>query len=111
MDAPLLTDAIPELAEELKSLLAKSEFSDVANQVATLRVIDRCSCNENSCATFYTATRPTGALGVGHENVLLDSETGLLVLDLLNRKIVGVEVLDRKEIKEKLDRILPVRKT
>ena len=107
MNAPLLIDAIPELGGELKSLLAKSEFSDVASQVDELRIIDRCQCGEDSCATLYTVTRPDGAWGAGHENVLLDAESGLLVLDLVNRKIVGVEVLNRKEIKKKLDKILP----
>ena len=111
MDAPLLIDAIPELAEELKSLLAKSEFSEIVNQVAELRIVDRCQCGENSCATFYTTARPNGAWGAGHENVSLDTENGFLILDLVNHKIVCVEVLDKKEIKQKLDKVLPLKKS
>ena len=111
MDAPRLIDVIPELAEELKALLVKSEFPESVDQVAGLRIVDRCQCGEDSCATFYTATRPNGAWGAGHENVMLDAETGLLILDLVHRKIVCVEVLDRKETKQKLDKILPLNKS
>ncbi len=109
MNGPLLIDAIPELAEELEILLGKSEFSDVVNQVAGLRIVDRCQCGENSCATFYATARPNGAWGVGHENVSLDTENGFLILDLVNRKIVCVEVLDNKLIKQKLDKVLPLK--
>jgi hypothetical protein len=110
MEAPLLINAIPELAEELTSLLDKPGLFDVAEQVARLSIVDRCRCGEDSCATFYTAPRSAEAWGAGHENIPLSSESGLLVLDLLNRKIVCVEVLDRSEIKEKLDKILPIAK-
>jgi hypothetical protein len=107
MRGPFLTDAIPELAQELKALLAGPEFSDVVDQLASLRIVDRCRCGESSCATFYTAARPVGAWGVGHENVSLNSKTGFLILDLVDRRIVCVEVLDREEIKQMLDKILP----
>jgi len=107
MDSPLLIDAIPKFAEELKTLLSNSEFSDLVHQVAGLRIVDRCQCGENSCATFYTAARPNGAWGAGHESVELDIETGLLILDLVDRKIVCIEVLYNKEIKSHLDKILP----
>jgi hypothetical protein len=110
MDAPLLIDAIPELAEELKILLVKSEFSNIASQVAGLHIVDRCQCGEKSCATFYTAAAPEGEWGSGHENIMLDAGEGFLILDLLDRNIICVEVLDRREIKQKLDKILPLKK-
>src|SRR5579862_9184726 len=106
MNHPLLADVIPGLAEELKTLLAKSDFSDVVDQVDHLRIIDRCQCGEDSCATFYVVPRPIGAWGAGHENVSLDAENGFLILDLVNRKIVCVEVLDRNGVKRQLDKIL-----
>jgi hypothetical protein len=111
MNGPLLIDVMPEVAEELRILISKSDFSGVDDQIATLCIVDRCQCGENSCATFYTAPRPNGAWGPGHENVSLDSKSGLLVLDLLNRIIVCVEVLDRKDIKKKLDEVFPLKKT
>jgi hypothetical protein len=110
-ERPLLSDLMPEVAEELRTLISKSEFPELANQISGLRIVDRCQCGENSCATFYTAPPPNGAWGPGHENVLLDTKDGFFVLDLLNQKIVCVDVLDRKDIKKKLDEVFPLKKT
>ena len=46
-------------------------------------------------------------LEAGHENVVLDEAEGLVVLDVVNGQIVCVEVLDRADVKERLQRILP----
>jgi len=110
MDAPLLINVIPELAEELKTLLVKAELPGVAEQLDALRIVDRCRCGEDACASFYTANRPDGAWGAGHENVSLNTESGFLILDLVHKKIVHIEVLDKAEIKQKLDKILPLHK-
>lgn len=110
MEGPLLIDAIPELAEELKILLVKSELYELVNQLPDLRIVDRCYCSQESCATFYTAARPKGAWGEGHNNVSLAAERGFLILDLVDGKIVCVEVLNKDEVKMRLDRILPLNK-
>jgi hypothetical protein len=107
MSAPLLTDAIPELAQELESLLVKAGESDLAVQVRQLHIVDRCRCGDDFCATFYTVPRPNGAWGAGHRNVSLDCEMGMLILDVVNDKITCVEVLDRDEIRRTLHNILP----
>ncbi|MEQ1907104.1 MAG: hypothetical protein ABL888_23160, partial [Pirellulaceae bacterium] len=106
-NAPLLTDAIPELARELEALLAKSGETNLAAQVQQLCIVDRCRCEDSFCATFYTAPRPNGAWGAGHRNISLDCETGMLVLDVVDDKITCVEVLDRNEIRQQLHKILP----
>ncbi len=103
-------DAIPELAEELKALLATSEYADLEKQVVKLSIADRCRCGEDSCATFYTTPPPCGARGTGHECISLDSKVGWLVLDLVNRKIVCVEVLNNETVKQRLDTVLPLKK-
>jgi hypothetical protein len=106
MSHPLLQEAVPELAAELRTLLEKDE-PQLAQQVASLRIVDRCRCGEDSCATFYTVPQPKGAWGAGHENILLDAERGYLILDLVDRRIVCVEVLDRDEFRLKLLNLLP----
>jgi uncharacterized protein YegJ (DUF2314 family) len=54
MDAPLLIDALPELAQELEALLGKDGEPELATQIRQVRIIDRCRCGCASCATFYT---------------------------------------------------------
>jgi hypothetical protein len=107
MSAPLLIDAMPELAQELESLLVKDGESDLAVQVRQLHIVDRCRCGDDFCATFYTVPRPNGAWGAGHRNISLDCETGMLILDVVNDKITCVEVLDRDEIRHRLHEVLP----
>jgi hypothetical protein len=107
MSQSLLRNALPELAAELKSLLEKDDLAQLAGQVESLRIADRCRCDSKTCATFYTVPKPEGAWGAGHENIVLDVEEGLMVLDTLDGKIVCVEILDRVEIREKLLRQLP----
>jgi hypothetical protein len=98
----LASDLFPELLEELRLCLLAYERPELIEQLVDLEIVDRCRCGESSCATFYTVPPPEGAWGPGHESLLLDSETGMLVLDVLDSKIVSVEVLNRDDIREKL---------
>ena len=107
MAETLLREILPEFTDELRALLNKDELIQLVGQVASLRIVDRCRCGEESCASFYTVPKPEGAWGVGHENIVLDAEEGMLVLDTVGGKIVHVEILDRDEIREKLLRQIP----
>ena len=46
------------------------------------------------CQSFYTAPRPDAGYGPGHRNVCLDPRRGMLVLDVVDGRIMFVEVLD-----------------
>ncbi len=107
MNGQLLTDAIPELAREIEHLLIEARRRDLAAQVGQLRIIDRCRCGDDYCATFYTVPPPKGAWGRGHENVLLEPERGMLILDVVDRKITCIELLYRDEIRDKLLKVMP----
>lgn len=107
MPNPLLQEVIPELADEIRYLLEKDDKQEIAEQVSTLRIFERCRCNGNSCATFYTLPKPEAAWGAEHKNIVLDAKKGWLILDVVDKKIACVEVLDRHEIREKLLRQLP----
>ena len=109
MSAPLLTDSMPELAQELELLLITEGEPDLAAQVRQLRIVDRCRCGEASCATFYTVPRPIGSWGPGHRNLSLDCETGMLILDVVDDTVTCVEVLDRDEVRQRLDKLLPLK--
>lgn len=72
-----------------------------------MRILERCRCGDDFCATFYTLPKPVGAYGPSHQNVTLTPEEGMLILDVVDGEIACVEVLDRPVIREKLDAVLP----
>ena len=100
---PMLCEAMPDFATELTSILNAGDHSAISVQVPTLRIVDRCDCGSNECATFYTSPRPIGSRGVGHRNVMLPADNYDLILDLVDEKIVCVEILDRPDLKSQLD--------
>ena len=107
MEPLLLEQALPALAAELFALLERAGQGDLAAQVPQLRLVDRCRCNDEFCATVYTAPRPLGARGAGHQNVELEPAEGYFILDLVDRRIVCIEVLYRQEIRDEVLRVLP----
>ena len=102
-----LAQEFPELASELVDLLRHNGEEELANTVDGLIVLDRCRCGDDFCATMYTVPRPRGAWGEGRRNVALDPQRGFLILDVLNERIVEVEVLYRDEIREGLLKLMP----
>ena len=104
----LLTDALPAFATELRQLLEKQGEAELAAQVPGLMIFDRCRCGDDFCATFYTQPKPDGAYGPGHRNVPLTPDEGMVILDVVGAEIACVEVLDRNDVREKLDAVHPI---
>lgn len=46
------------------------------------------------------APKPEGAWGKEHETIILEPQKGMINVDLVDGKIVYVEVLDRPDVKE-----------
>jgi hypothetical protein len=103
----LLADTLPSLASELQQLLTEKGEPELAAQVPGLMILDRCRCGDDFCATFYTRPKPQGSFGPGHRNVALTPEKGMLILDVVAGEIACVEVLDRAEVRQKLQAALP----
>jgi hypothetical protein len=103
----LLTDTLPAFAAELQRLLNEKGEPELAAQVPSLSIFERCDCGDDFCATFYTRHKPKGAYGPGHRNVVLAPDSGTLILDVVEDQICCVEVLDCPEIREKLRAALP----
>jgi Cysteine-rich CPCC len=101
-------ELFPRFCEELQDLLSAAGRSDLVDQVPTLPVVSRCTCGESNCAHFYTAEPPAGTYGPGHFNVLLDTDSGFVALDVMSETIVAVEVLDRPDVKQILDVAFPL---
>jgi hypothetical protein len=98
----LLITSLPNLSQELTALLIFAGEPILASQVTGLEIVQRCPCEDDFCATFYTAPRPNGAYGPGHRNVSLEPEKGMIVLDVLDERIMKVEILYRDEVRSQL---------
>lgn len=103
----LLSRLLPEFAGELHALILASEEPQLAFQVESLRVLDRCRCGDSFCATLYTAPKPDGSYGPTHRNVVLDPANGMIVLDVVDERIVCVEILYRDDLRSRILRLLP----
>ena len=103
----LLTDTLPELAAELRQLLVEQGEPELAAKVTGLMILDRCRCGDDFCSTFYTQPKLDGAYGPGHRNVVLAPGEGMLILDVVAGEIACVEILDRNDVRRKLDEVLP----
>src|SRR3974390_1113721 len=104
---PLLADTMPAFAAELQQLLVEQGEPELAAQVPTLGIFGRCDCGDDFCATFFTQPKPKGAYGPGHRNVRLMPDEGMLILDVVAGEIACVELLDRKDPRQKLDEVFP----
>lgn len=103
----LLQDALPDLADELTALLRSQNERDLAEQVPLLRLVDRCRCGDDFCATLYTAPKPKGVYGPNHESLSLNPSSGELILDLDDRKIVCIEILFREDLRKRILQLFP----
>ena len=103
----LLIETLPAFANELQQLLTEQGESELAAQVPNLAILGRCRCGDRICGTFYTKPKPESGFGQGHRNVRLMPEEGMLILDVVAGEISCVEVLDRSDVREKLDEVLP----
>ena len=105
--SPLLQESLPDLAEELTSLLRKKNERGLVEQVPFLRLVDRCRCGDDFCATLYTAPQPNGAYGPNHESLSLNPASGQLILDLVDRTIVCIEILFREGLRSRVLQLFP----
>ncbi len=103
----LLIEIFPVLADELEQLLEKADEPDLAAQVSQLTIVERCRCADGCCASFYTHLSPEGRYGPGNRSVELKAPEGMLILDILDGTIVHVDVLNRKDFRQKLLAALP----
>lgn len=103
----LLTDVLPKLADELEQLLKKHGESELAAQVPTLAIVERCRCRDDFCSSFYTRPKPEGAYGPDHRSLDLDAERGMVIINVVLGLIAHVEVLNRDDVRKPLIAALP----
>ncbi|MET8976892.1 hypothetical protein ABZX85_14855 [Streptomyces sp. NPDC004539] len=95
-EAPLLRDLRPALCAELIELLEAEGEYWLAVCAWDLRVVGECGCGGDFCQSLRTEDLPPDVpFGPGHRCVPLDPEEGMVILDVVDGRIVYVEVLDR----------------
>ena len=103
----LLRESLPEFSTELERLLFQRGHRSLAEQIATVAIVERCRGGDDFCGTFYTAPKPKASYGPGYENIVLEPDNGMIILDVVNGRIECVEVLYREEIRCRLQELLP----
>ena len=99
-EAPLLVEAVPELAEEIERELRAAGYEELAAQTAGLRMMKSCGCGDDFCATLYTsplAGRPSGKKRFG-----IPLPDHHLIVHVLEGEIIEVEVLYRDDLRPKI---------
>ncbi|GAA1398374.1 hypothetical protein GCM10009639_36840 [Kitasatospora putterlickiae] len=95
-DHPLVRDVFPELVAELATLLEAGGEHGLAIGVRDTRLVEECECGDDFCQSIRTADHPRGQpYGAGHRCVPLEPSDGMLVLDVVDDRIMYIEVLDR----------------
>jgi hypothetical protein len=97
--APLISDVLPDLLEEVVFLLQGTGAEGLERQLRALRIESICDCGDENCASFATA-----ATVKVNSVVELQPIEGHLILDLnLAEEICFIEVLGRSDVKYLLE--------
>jgi hypothetical protein len=100
----MLAVAFPELCTELRLLLGQKGEEVLVRQVPQLKIVERCRCGDDFCATIYTRPKPWGPT---LRSIDLSPVRGMIILDVVDGQIASVEILYRDEIRKTLLKMLP----
>jgi hypothetical protein len=99
MPAPLLSEVLPDLVEEIAFLLRESGAEALGDQLRGLHIESVCDCGDENCASFATAPEVKVA-----STVELQATEGFLIVDLnAQGEICFIEVLHRPDVKYLLE--------
>ena len=91
-----MREVFPELVAELVALLEEEGERELAISAWDLRLVAECGCGDGFCQSFHTEDHPHGQpYGPGHRCVNLIPSKGMLNLDVVDGRIMYVEVIDR----------------
>lgn len=99
----------PNLAKELETGLREIGETALASSVSSLEIVDRCRCGDKGCGTFYTLEKK---IWIGKKlNQLVPVLEGLYAIDVYEDKIACIEILDRNDVENKLNEMIPLNKS
>jgi hypothetical protein len=98
---PLVREVFPELAGDLVTLLKEEGETELAICAWDLRLVAECGCDDDFCQSFRTEPHPDGQpFGPGHRCVPLSPSKGMINLDVVDGRIMYVEVIDREPLRD-----------
>ena len=98
----LLVESLPEFSRELTELLVAAGEPAFAAQIDRLEIVAKCSCNDDFCASFYTARKPFERYGEWRPSLEVQPTQGMILLHLVGDTITFIEVLYRDDVRSKL---------
>jgi hypothetical protein len=97
----LLVESLPEFSRELRDLLIAAGKPALAAQVDRLEIVAKCGCNDDFCASFYTAQKPERHAKDRWTHEVQPAQ-GMILLDVVGDTIAFIEVLYREDVRSKL---------
>ncbi|MFD0006618.1 hypothetical protein ACFVJ4_29885 [Streptomyces sp. NPDC127178] len=102
-ESPLVREVFPELVDELVQLLEEEGERELAICVWDVRMIGECGCGDDFCQSIRTSDHPGGQpYGPGHRCVPLLPSSGDLILDVVNGRIMYIEILGRPPLRRRV---------
>lgn len=99
MPAPLISDVLPDLVDEIVFLLQGTGAEGLEPQLRALKIESICDCGDANCASFATAPEVKVANAIELQPI-----EGHLILDLnAAEEICFIEVLGRDDVKYVLE--------
>ena len=99
MAAPLISEILPDLLEELIFVVRQTDAAGIEEQLRALRIESICDCGDENCASFATAPEVKVS-----RVVELQAMEGFLIIDLnAAGEICFIEVLGRPDVKYLLE--------
>ncbi|MFJ5927458.1 hypothetical protein ACIQF6_33185 [Kitasatospora sp. NPDC092948] len=96
----LVRDVRPEFVEEPALLLEAEDEPELAAGARELRLVAQCDCGDDFCRSFHAAPHPPGLpYGPGHRCLPLPATSGMVVLDVVDDRIMYVELIDRPPLR------------
>ena len=100
-----LVHILPDLAKELENVLFEMGEYKLARTVDQLEVVERCRCGDSECATIYTKEE-TAWKGKPIKHLVPGCD-GLYEVDVYDGSIVCIEILERDDVAQILNEVLP----
>lgn len=104
LTAPVLGQVLPAFAAELENALRAQGEEGLAAQISTLRISSLCQCDDDFCSSFHTGERAQTIWRGGRQRITPGLSEGMVILEVVDGKILFVEVLDRVSIRDALAR-------
>ena len=103
MSAPLISEVLPDLLEEMAYLLKQTGAAQLEEQLRQMRIQSLCDCGDENCSSFATASEVKV-----EKTVELESTEGYLIIDLnAASEICFIEILNRPDVKYLLEEYGP----